>query len=287
VFERQRKEKFDLKTQMETVAHHYEMEEEEKARLLHERLQERKRERVQSNIEREEQRQRTDKERKDHEKALVERYCADQDMAEAFKQKQADDRWAKMQKNTATGSKMAIAEKKAKDEHEAKVLARDLAEGERKFLQREQDKVDTFNRLTKEMVGTLDQQVYQKQQISIEEREDMKVRGKLLDEDTAEMNRQEQNKMYKRYLDRKQQEKDMIEQVNYTNNIRLEHRVRPDLIPMESDFNQPALRTMHFSGYLDCPPESLNAHATGRRNRRTCPSFNGSISELDDDSVYA
>lgn len=283
--ERLRQEKADLKNQMETVANHYLLEENERLGMLKERLEERKKERTQENIEREEMKRRKLQEERDYDKALFERYCADQDMADRNKKKQADDRWAKMQKNTEGGSKQVIAERKAKEEFDSKILQRDLAMADENFRRKTQEKEDTHKRLTKEMVQTLDDQIWKKQQKTLEEQVELRTLGKRFDEDCENMKKEEMNKAYQRYLDRKKLDEETVELVNDINVVHQEHRVRPDLINVETAFNQPILRTMVRSGYAGFKPDSLNPTAVGRRNRNIIPSYAGSISEFDDDST--
>merc|ERR1740131_528213 len=99
------------------------------------------------------------------------------------------------------------------------------------------------------MVQTLDDQIWKKQQKTLEEQVERREFGKRFDEDCENMKKEEMNKAYQRYLDRKKLDEETVELVNDINVVHPEHRVRPDLINVETAFNQPILRTMVRSGY--------------------------------------
>jgi len=214
---------------------------------------------------------------KKEEKEYVERSCADADAKEAAKKALLNARIAKMAENSDGASKAVLSERAAKEAHEDARLRRDQEKYNRAVEERERNKKDTLDRLSKEMQDCLYDQINLKKQKKEIVREEMKIFGKKLDVQAEEKVRDDKQQIIDKRLKRKEFDIAVVDQVRSLNVIHPIHRIRRDLEPMEKDFNQPILRTMQSQGYLECPPHYDIPVCDGFKDRNIIPVYDGEI----------
>jgi len=229
-----------------------------------------------------EEREKVKKAEREEEINLAERYIADLDAREDRKQAEIGARWERIKaiSDSVGASNKEIAD--AAERRDEERMIRDLEKAKKREDEKRRLKEELLIERNQDMRQSLDHQIMEKKQILLQEREEMKQVGIRMELDAQKSHQEAKAKLVSCFNARRNLDEAVVAQIRAHNNVHSEHHVRPELSQVESDYNRKLLEFMKGDGYADLPGEMVTGKpCLGKRDRKTVPSYVGSLSTQD------